>query len=110
MRCRMFSGYGNDHSAASAVQKYGRIIFGNNQGAYAMAQGAAGIQQLVITQDFRDSRDAEFSNVQLRLEGFPVQCFHIVDNRYKLLTEKNIIVYKNNEYFTVKLPLVNPQL
>ena len=34
---------------------------------------------------------------------------HNLDNRYKLLTGKNIIVYKNNEYFTVKLPLVNPQ-
>jgi sensor histidine kinase YesM len=32
-----------------------------------------------------------------------------LDNRYKLLTGRNIIVYKNNEYFTVKLPLVNPQ-
>lgn len=34
---------------------------------------------------------------------------HNLDNRYKLLTGKNIIVYKNNEYFTVKLPLINPQ-
>ncbi len=34
---------------------------------------------------------------------------HNLDNRYKLLTGKNIIVYKNSEYFTVKLPLVNPQ-
>ena len=33
---------------------------------------------------------------------------HNLDNRYKLLTGKNIIVYKNNEHFTVKLPLVNP--
>jgi two-component system LytT family sensor kinase len=32
-----------------------------------------------------------------------------LDNRYKLLTGKNIIVYRNNEYFTVKLPLINPQ-
>jgi sensor histidine kinase YesM len=32
-----------------------------------------------------------------------------LDNRYKLLTGKNIIVYKNNENFTVKLPLLNPQ-
>jgi len=32
-----------------------------------------------------------------------------LDNRYKLLTGKNIIVYKNNEAFTVKLPLINPQ-
>jgi len=32
-----------------------------------------------------------------------------LDNRYKLLTGKNIIVYKNNEHFTVKLPLVDPQ-
>lgn len=35
---------------------------------------------------------------------------HNLDNRYKLLTGKNIIVYKNNDYFTVKLPLVNPQV
>jgi len=34
---------------------------------------------------------------------------HNLDNRYKLLTGKNIIVYKNNDYFTVKLPLINPQ-
>lgn len=33
-----------------------------------------------------------------------------LDNRYKLLTGKNIIVYKNNEHFTVKLPLINMQL
>ena len=33
-----------------------------------------------------------------------------LDNRYKLLTGKNIIVYKSNESFTVKLPLVNPQV
>ena len=33
-----------------------------------------------------------------------------LDNRYKLLTGKNIIVYKNSEYFTVKLPLINVQL
>jgi len=32
-----------------------------------------------------------------------------LDNRYKLLTGKNIIVYKNNDHFTVKLPLLNPQ-
>lgn len=32
-----------------------------------------------------------------------------LDNRYKLLTGKNIIVYKSNEHFTVKLPLLNPQ-
>ena len=32
-----------------------------------------------------------------------------LDNRYKLLTGKNIIVYKDNEAFTVKLPLINPQ-
>lgn len=35
---------------------------------------------------------------------------HNLDNRYKLLTGRNIIVYKNSEYFTVKLPLVNPQV
>jgi sensor histidine kinase YesM len=33
-----------------------------------------------------------------------------LDNRYKLLTGKTIIVYNNGEDFTVKLPLVNPQL
>jgi sensor histidine kinase YesM len=33
-----------------------------------------------------------------------------LDNRYKLLTGKNVIVYNNGEHFTVKLPLVNPQL
>jgi LytS/YehU family sensor histidine kinase len=33
-----------------------------------------------------------------------------LDNRYKLLTGKNITVYNNGEHFTVKLPLVNPQL
>jgi sensor histidine kinase YesM len=32
-----------------------------------------------------------------------------LDNRYKLLTGRNIIVYKTNDFFTVKLPLVNPQ-
>lgn len=32
-----------------------------------------------------------------------------LDNRYKLLTGRNILVYKSNEHFTVKLPLVNPQ-
>src|SRR4030095_12712042 len=30
-----------------------------------------------------------------------------LDNRYKLLTAKNIIVYKNSEYFIVKLPVLN---
>jgi sensor histidine kinase YesM len=33
-----------------------------------------------------------------------------LDNRYKLLTGKNIIVYRSSDYFTVKLPLVNLQL
>jgi sensor histidine kinase YesM len=33
-----------------------------------------------------------------------------LDNRYKLLTGKSIIIYNNGEHFTVKLPLVNPQL
>lgn len=33
-----------------------------------------------------------------------------LDNRYKLLTGKNIIVYKNADHFTVKLPLINMQL
>ncbi|MEP6466018.1 MAG: sensor histidine kinase [Parafilimonas sp.] len=32
-----------------------------------------------------------------------------LDNRYKLVTGKNIIVYKSNENFTVRLPLLNPQ-
>jgi sensor histidine kinase YesM len=32
-----------------------------------------------------------------------------LDNRYKLLTGKNILVYKNSDQFTVKLPLLNPQ-
>ncbi len=32
-----------------------------------------------------------------------------LDNRYKLLTGKNIIVHKNNETFVVRLPLINPQ-
>jgi len=32
-----------------------------------------------------------------------------LDNRYKLLTGKNIVVYKSNENFTVRLPLLNPQ-
>lgn len=35
---------------------------------------------------------------------------HNLDNRYKLLTGKNIIVYKNNDYFTVKLPIIYPQM
>ena len=35
---------------------------------------------------------------------------HNLDNRYKLLTGKNIIVYKNNDYFTVKLPIIYPQI
>ncbi|MFT4152190.1 sensor histidine kinase [Parafilimonas sp.] len=35
---------------------------------------------------------------------------HNLDNRYKLLTGRNIIVYKNNDYFTVKLPFINPQI
>ncbi len=30
-----------------------------------------------------------------------------LDNRYKLLTEKNIIVYKDADYFIVKLPVLN---
>ena len=30
-----------------------------------------------------------------------------LDNRYKLLTAKNIIVYKNADYFIVKLPVLN---
>jgi len=30
-----------------------------------------------------------------------------LDNRYKLLTTKNIIVYKNADYFIVKLPVLN---
>jgi len=32
-----------------------------------------------------------------------------LDNRYKILTGKNILVYKDSEHFTVKLPLLNPQ-
>jgi LytS/YehU family sensor histidine kinase len=30
-----------------------------------------------------------------------------LDNRYKLLTQKNIIVYKDADYFIVKLPVLN---
>lgn len=30
-----------------------------------------------------------------------------LDNRYKLLTSKNILVYKDADYFTVKLPVLN---
>ena len=30
-----------------------------------------------------------------------------LDNRYKLLTEKNITVYENTDYFIVKLPVLN---
>ncbi len=32
-----------------------------------------------------------------------------LDNRYKLLTGKTIIVYKNEEYFIVKLPVLNSE-
>jgi len=32
-----------------------------------------------------------------------------LDNRYKLLTAKNIIVYKSSEHFIVKLPVLNSQ-
>lgn len=32
-----------------------------------------------------------------------------LDNRYKLLTGKNILIYQDDGFFTVKLPLVNTQ-
>ena len=32
-----------------------------------------------------------------------------LDNRYMLLTGKTILIYKDSEHFTVKLPLLKPQ-